>query len=356
MKKTLLLCLALLLLTCFVCPASWAESADQKPDGSMIKLEVLIGGHLYNCTGTIQDLLDQGLSFVREGREAGRFHEVTNGRKSFHVALDAVDRDNATEADTYVCGFSLDAKDDKGAEIAGGLVLGEATRKDAVAVFGERDSSSSYYIRWYSGNVMMYFVFDGEGEDALLTRVQFTSSIPYDYGCEISPLAGTEEENLPDPKTFSFNQFILDGKFYDGSVTLQQLQDNGWRLSASQKDIELDAQGTKSFFISGTDAVLFNGKSFMHAFVYNSAEEGTCPLSEGTILQVSAYNWDGGTDMIVADGIHIGSSFDDVQATFGTNYTEKAYDAYTEYTYETGDVVNIIRVADGEVTGLTVRP
>lgn len=356
-NATSLLAIALALLLCLAGTA-FAEAQDTAPQLSdrLFDLQVAIGNKVYNCANTIEGLKAEGLRFEAAVVVPGRWYKVNNGRQSFEVAVDALDRDNWTEEDVYVCGYRINASDVPNARIFKDVVLGEATHKSFVEAFGPdgRDSDDHLFYTFNRRHVQAYIWFEDNGEDAPLRSVEITSSIPLRFGLGVSEQAGVEQEGLPDPSDFAFDQFVIDGKLYEGKLKVSDLLANGWRIDVSDADKELEPQGGMSY-INTTDLTLFNGNGMMRAYAYNSGSGSNCPITAGTVLSVGV-NVADGTSMIVADGITFGSTLDDVIATYGSNYSESEQDDYIRYTFKMGNSVRtIFNVMDGKVVYIEVQ-
>ena len=362
MKRAFLKILSLTLALMMICgTAAVAESAAELSDKVHL-LEVKLGAKVYSFAGTVEEIQAQGIHFASDTIKPGYSYKADNGRQSFKVLVDAEDRDTATAENTFVCGYELTAENNGSAVIYGGIVVGEATRADLHAAWGEpgytngRDYENFKFMR-DCVSIRVYYVSDAP--DAQIKSVEARSDIILEYGMEVSKLAGIEDENLPDPTSFSFYQFILDGKFYDSrNLKVADLTDKGWRLSARDARQMLKPTGG-GFLISGAIVYLFNGISTVQAFVYNAASDGDeIPLGECNILYIGANRGDN-VSLIVADGLTIGSTFDEVKATFGTNYNEEPHEdkGYTFYEYTMNDTRNGFSVgSDNTVIYIRVQP
>ncbi len=342
--RTLLAALLTLSLLLGLLPAVAEEPLA--PSDKPIDMQVKVGKKIYTLAGPLSCLEEQGLSYVDPDRaKAGYWVEVTTGRTTFDVLLDAADRDNATPETTFVCGYQFERKESLNVTLPKGLDLATATRADVLAAYGTPSSEGDNYVAYRLNRdyVSLYFYFEEEGDTSLIKLLEFTSSIPYRFGCGITSEAATGE-NLPDPTDFTFSQFILDGVYYGDGITLQDLLDRGWVMDTAFVDDELKAQGGNSFFISGVRVVLYNGRGMMTVFLYNPAEEGTCKASEGEILSIGV-NVADNTSLVVADGLTFGNTLDDVTATFGTNYNTDENDGYTAYSFQTGNVKNTFNIS-----------
>ena len=350
--------LALISILC-LSSAALAEEAPALSD-RLYDLQVKLGDKVYSCATTIDGLKEQGLRFEKDELQPGYYYNVNNGRASFMVLVDALDRNNAAPEDIYVCGYLLDASAAPNAEIIHGVVVGEATRKTILDAFGwpSNDYGNHMEYSFHRNYIGADFQFEGDADDSKLKEVRMHSRVPLCYGLEVSDQAGVEEEGLPAPTDFAFDQFILDGKLYEGKFRMQDLLDNGWRLSARDADEELKAQGDKSYFISVSDFVLFNGKTMIRAYVYNDASgEGTCKPAEAAVCSVGV-NVADETGIILADGITNGSTLDEVTAVYGTNYeTEDFPDSgYTKYKFQMGNsVLTTFNVMDGVVVYIEIQ-
>ncbi len=358
MKKVTAILLTVILLLS-ISMFSFAE--DDAFPGKLLDMKVEIGNNIYTISGKAEDLQAQGIRFVSKDLKPGYWFSVDNGRNSFKVLLDAADRDNASADETFVCGYQISGDECPNALISGGLQLGVTTCEQVNALYGEAAYTSSNYdgsvygvyhlARWY---VNAEFSFESDKKDAVLTKVEVSTSIPYTFGTEVSELAGKEDNNLPDPSGFSFDQFILDGKFYDGHIMARDLLGNGWRVDTRNRNEQYEAQGD-SWFIFTNGQILFNGKTMITVYPYNSASEGTCSLEEADVLTIGVGAEDA-TSIVLADGITILSPFEDVVKTFGSNYEETPREGYTEYKYKVAHSQYTFNVTDGIVYYIAVSP
>ena len=357
MKHLFFKVFSLLLMLSLLIGMTAAVAEDVAPSERAIDMQVKVGNKVYSLACSIDAMKEQGLSFVSpDNAKAGSWAEVTSGRSAFHVYLNALDRENATEADTYVCGYLIRRNKTSNVTLPRGLDLATATRADVIAAYGATDDTNAYVSYYFNRDyIRYYFIFESEAEDSLIKEVQMTSRIPVCFGVDFAE--PSTEENIPDPTSFTFAQFILDGHYYGEGVTLQKLQDNGWKLDASEANRELEPQGDKKFIILGYYTTLYNGRGMCRAFVYNpnKEEEGKCKLSEGTVISVGV-NVADYTSMSVADGLTFGNTLEDVTATFGSNYTEEQEYDYTKYSFTTGNVVNEFNIMDGKVVYMSVQP
>ena len=347
--------LALVLTLCLTAVA-FAEGDAQTISENLFDMQARVGNKVYSFADTIDGLKEQGIRFEESEYKPGYWYAVNNGRIPFYVEIDAFDRENATAEEIYVCGYRFNAADAPDVELPYGIKLGTATRKSVLETCGTPSSDGGDYLsyRFHRGYIYCYFRFESDAEDAPLKSVEATTSTPYNYGLGVSELAGVDAENLPDPSTFSFDQFIVDGKFYEGKLTVKDLMDNGWRIDRHDQDEELDPQGGKSFIIITTPISMFNGRSMIRVYTFNSAEEGTCTVADADVVSVGVNQADG-TSIIVADGITLGSTLDDVIATYGSNYEEEQSDDYVKYTFSMGSTKTSFNVIDNVVVYIEVK-
>ena len=359
MKHSLvkLLSLALALLLCLATAAFAEEASDVLPSDKPMDLEVKIGTKIFCFSDTVEGAKEQGIRFESDDLKPGYYYNANNGRVPFKVLIDAYDRDGENPGPSYVCGYKLDAAEAPKAVLPHGVVLGEATRKSIIEAFGTPKGEYSDYLsyQFQRSYVSAYFYFDGEGEDAPLTRMEMSSSIGLRFGMGVSDLAGVSQDGIPDPTEFSFDQFVLDGKFYEGKVPLKTLLDNGWRLDLADTGEKLEPRREGSIFINLTSLTLFNGIGMMRAYVYNDSTAEPCDVVDAIVGSMGV-NIADETGIVLADGITNGSSFDDVVATYGTNYDERDEDDYKSYTFSMGSSVKTkFNVIDNTVIYIEIQ-
>ena len=358
--KRVFACLLAVSLVLPLCGAAALAEGQTGLSDDISRVEVKFGNRVYSCVGTVDEIKAQGLNFGTDEIEAGYRYTVDNGRQTFQILMDAHDRETATAENTFACGYRLTAEDNANAEIYGGVVIGEATRADVRDILGAPDYEGSDYDRYnaWKGNIILYIYYESDAANAKIKSAEMTSYILTEYGAGLSEQAGIQEENLPDPNSFAFSQFILDGKFYDGSaLKLSDLTANGWRVGAT--DTERTLSPNSGFSIWGYVIGLYNGESMIEAFVYNGSDESNeIPLIDGDVMYVGASAGEC-ADIVIADGLTVGSTIDDVRATFGTNCTEKPDEdkGWTYYEYTTNNTRNGFTAdADGKIIYIRVQP
>ena len=100
---------------------------------------------------------------------------------------------------------------------------------------------------------------------------------------------------------------------------------------------------------------LFNGIGMMRAYVYNDSTAEPCDVVDAIVGSMGV-NIADETGIVLADGITNGSSFDDVVATYGTNYDERDEDDYKSYTFSMGSSVKTkFNVIDNTVIYIEIQ-
>ncbi len=351
MKKILA---AILALTIILSMISVSCADENGVSDRLMDMQVKLGNKIYTFADSIDGIKAQGVRFVDDELKAGEFHEANNGRIAFKVKVGAADEKSTGSESLYVCGYEFNSKESLNAEISCGIKVGVSTRADVLNAFGTpttpnfTDKDYLAYMLNYN-YLLVRFYFSGNEDESTLIRVEAESDIPFSYGLEVSEFAGKEAENLPDPMTFNFDQFIIDGKFYEGALKLQDFLDNGWRLDSRIADKVLQDEYRTE------DVVLFNGVNMIFVSVENRQGTDSLPIADGDVEYVGVLKADD-TSIIVADGLTIGSSFEDVMATFGSNYFESVSGDYTTYSYHLGKTTNMFFVKDDIVEAISVYP
>ena len=327
--------LAILLLFAIVmiCASATAEeNAQILPSDNMLDMQAQIGDKVLTFEDTVANLESQGVSFG-EGAKPGKWNQVGIDGLSFYVLVDSFEQPR-------VHGYRLDPSITPDARIPKGLVIGNSTHGDVLQAYGLPDNDYTNSIEYYffDGYINLTFWFDGDSEDAPIEKVECVSDICEFFGPEVSPLAGVKEEGLPDPQSLNLGQFILDGKLYQGRYTVQDLLAKGWRVSA--RDVDKEAQPTKHGVTNLTYVTLFNGKSFAGAFVYNAkSETETCSVMDADVAGLRIYTGFN-SDIVLAKGVTLGSTLEEVIAVFGPDYTTDEVKSiqnkpgYTRYSFD----------------------
>jgi hypothetical protein len=184
--------------------------------------------------------------------------------------------------------------------------------------------------------------------NAKLKRVIVSSDMINEYGFEFSDLAGVQADNLPDPASMNYNEFILDGKHYAAGSSLQTLLDNGWTLPLDM-DPAAEIEGLNGIWVHGEHLDLYNGQTMAHVSVYNYSDK-TAPLNECLIETVSVETEDN-TVLLSAGGLQAGvSTVADAEALLGAPAdTEEDYKGFVTYEFKVmDDQVTISVIDDGD--------
>ncbi len=361
--KILVIALALM----FVCMgAAFAETATPSepsveitdtPSARALDMQVKISGKIYDFACTMDELAAQGITICADELAIDRWLDAHNGRAYFQVLLSATKGDETTPA---VCGVKIRADGNQTFELPGGLTIG-STKEEVIAALGApgTDSGNLAFFNFSRRKVEFRCYFDENAEGMPLKEIQMISYAPLSWGFDFDGQAGVQQENLPDPTTMGFDEYIIDGKLYKGDITLAQLEENGWVLDHSQDlEAQIDPQADSLVVINKT-MVLFNGVSTMQVLPYNPSDDTACALKDCSVLYLGA-NVADMLEITLADGIAIGSPYADAAALFGEakSAEENAEDGYTYYEHKViGNVTYGFSVyADGNISYLRIRP
>lgn len=219
-----------------------------------------------------------------------------------------------TPGTPWINGVTLTAYDNVGGTI-GGMTVGTTTCEAITAVlgpdkYGETDGDSLNYLL-YNGNVSCSLEFDG----GVLKRVALENNYVTNFGTEFAACNATGKV----PEGMELNELIIGGKLYIGSMPLTDLLNNGWKLS-SRYDLadEIKARRNNSYY--GKYVELYDGEHMITVFAANTKEEAA-PLSESRVLGVQIDAEWGPNCVVTANGLNIGSTYDEVIAALGEPVT-----------------------------------
>ncbi len=349
-KIVALLLVALLTLACML-PAC-AEDAEDAATDDIRLTDVKIGSKVYSFDAPLEAFEAQGITITASELKPDYWLSANDGRASFDVLVSGTKGDPDVLS---VCGVRVRPDGNQTFELYGGIVIGPepCTKEQIHAAYGE-STNNWYNFRRKKVQYRVYY-----NDDDTVREIQILSSFPMAYGFEYSDLAGVADENLPDPKAMGFDEYILDGKHYKGQITLQDLVDDGWLLDASiDLNQEVEPQGAAAFFISNPFIVCFNGKSTLQVFPINRSVDTACKLSECGVLYVGANEADD-VDVVLANGITLGTPYEDVVALFGeaTRTEDHSDDGYMVYDHTVMDTVTYtFSVSDGLVKYISIQP
>lgn len=353
---------ALILCIILLCSAAFAEFI---PTEKIHDLEIMVGASTYAFPMSIAQAKAAGIVFDDEAaiyadeKIEGRYlrsFPAGNGVSAFKLTVMCLPEGaggNYNENTLYVAGMIIENDVTEAVELAGGLKLGVSTYEDCTAVLGEPytvlegNSRATFRLNHDLAFITLDF------KDGVLSVVNAYTTLGQ-YGLEFSPAAPDAE--LPDYASMTPDQFILNGKLYSGELTYADLAKDGWAMDYTLAADTLEPSGS-SYTIWGVSPMLYNGESMLQAFLYNPAETGTCTTDEGTVRYLVAFEGDG-TELILANGLTIGSTYDEVTAALGTDATVTEKETYTFYEYkddETGAGCGF-RIADGKVIYVRMVP
>ncbi len=353
---------ALILCVILLCSAAFAEFV---PTEKIHDLEIMVGASTYAFPMSIAQAKAAGIVFDDEAaiytdeKIEGRYlrsFPASNGVSAFKLTVMCLPEGaggNYNENTLYAAGMIIENDVTEAVELAGGLKLGESSLQDCIAVLGEpymvleNKSRATFRLN----HDLTFFSLDFK--DGVLSEVNAYTTMGK-YGLEFSPAAPDAE--LPDYASMTPDQFILNGKLYSGKLTYADLAKDGWVMDYTNAADTLDPSGN-SYMIWGLSPMLYNGESMLQAFLYNPAETGTCTMAEGTVKYLAVYDGDG-TELILANGLTIGSTYEEMTAALGTEASVTEKEGYTSYEYkddETGAGC-LFHVADGKITYVRMIP
>lgn len=355
-RKITALLLALMLTLCTGALAEVTPSeAAALPSADPLDMQAMIGNKIYDFACTLEEIEEQGINIVEDELKEGYWHAANNGRASFRLLL------MGTLGDTEelsVAGVSFVPEGTQVFTMPGGLVVGKHTQADALAAYGTPHVDNDYcdWFQFTRGKIE-YRVYYNEETDTI-REFQMISRAPLSWGFEFDGQAGVEEKDLPDPSAMDFDEYILDGKLYKGRISLDDLEENGWVLDHGEDlNAELEPQGDMMFVLN-TILVCYNGESTLQVFPINRSCDAACKLGECDVMYIGVGETDGAS-IVLADGLTIGSSYDDVLATFGeaAHVEDHSEDGYIYYEHKAmGSVTYGFSVYDGIVKYIRVKP
>lgn len=343
-QRVSLLLLAILLSIACMIPACAEETAPV----DIGLTEVKIGSKVYSFSMPVSDFEAQGITFNSSELKPDYWYQANNGRASFSVLVSGTKNDPNTLS---VCGVDIAPDGNQTFELRGGIVIGPepCTKAQIEAAWGESEYNSYNfcYLKLH------YYVF--YNEDDTVRHIQIVSEMPLSYGFEYSELAGVPDENLPDPTTMAFDEYIIDGKLYKGQITLQDLVDDGWLLDSTlDLNKEVEPQGNGGLILNNI-ITCYNGKSMMQVFPINRSTDTPCKLSECGVLymDISRSN---NLDVTLADGMTLNKPYSDAVAVFG-----EASRVDEEASFYTHTVIGSVQYgfsvdSEGNVSAIRIQP
>ncbi len=358
-KRIVSLLLALMMAAAMTVVPALAES--DAPAFCLTDLTASINGHTFTLPMTASDFRAAGLPLPELDKLAeGTYYPTVKVKLTDEISFSArVSYCVPNPDEMLVDGLTLSVDSCPGASI-GGFVIGETTRGQVTDALGAdvsgdiEDIELTYYA--YHINLTWFLTFESADADAKLKRLIVSSDMVNEYGFEFSGAAGVQAENLPDPASMNYNEFILDGKYYAPGSTLQTLLDNGWALPLNM-DPAAEIEGASGIWVHGEHLDLYNGQTMAHVSVYNYSDKAA-PLSECLIETVSVETEDN-TVMLSAGGLQAGvSTVAEADALLGAPAkTEEDYKGILTYEYELMEgkvTISVIDEGDGLIDELVI--
>ena len=353
-RRTMKKMLALLLTTAtlFMLSTTYC-AAEDKTGADLLKMQLEIDGKVYTLSGYLKDILAQGITvteledgwFNQAILVPGYWYSAKVGETQFRILLS----EDRIADDVYVSGLRINQISTPNAEYAG-LRLGKTTYREIQKNLGDPHRSNDGEARYYYKSQYAYADFDFESAKtrAPLKQIEIVDATPFLYGPGVSEQAGVEDDNLPNPEDLQKNEFILDGKFYSGKISVADLMENGWRLNA--KDVGMELKPRSSNVIGGTSILMYNGIGLINVSCYNSSTDVPCSVEDGMVLAINVKD-SYGTSILTEKGFTNGANLKDVEKAFDNIEVEQSKD-FTKYHVKADGI--IFRVVDKTVIEITV--
>ena len=192
--------------------------------------------------------------------------------------------------------------------------------------------------------------FESTGTTAKVRKVVAHSMIPAVFGVDFEA-ADEQGAELPDVSSMAFTDFILEGVHYTAGTTVQDLLDNGWVLDSG---FDETVKGASSALVYGCPGYIYNGTGLAYIKAYNYADT-EASINDCIVNYVEVYN-SYKTSLIFADGITIGSTLEEAEATLGAHASESEENGVTTYGYTVLNGVDYtIHVEDGVIVQMAIE-
>ena len=349
MKKLL----AVLLIAAALLALPTAAFADTGEE--LMRMQLEIDGKTYTLSGWLKDIVAQGITVTENEVKGlnqaiilpGYWYPASVGEAQFLILLS----EDRIGDDVYVSGYRTNqvaSPDAKGP----GFQLGKTGSKEIQRQYGAPDKTESKYVsyRYRAGYAFAEFTFESDKRNAPLYKVEVIDAVPFLYGPGVSEEAGKEDAGLPAPEDLQKYEFILDGKFYSGKVTIAELMANGWRLSANDARKELEPRGSST--INSRSITMFNGISFIEVFPYNDSTTDPCAMEEGYVMEIRVADSDG-VSLWTEGGFTFGAKPGEITEAFEDVGIDQKSD-YTNYKVTKNSGRLRFSVAHGKVFAIEV--
>ena len=278
-----------------------------------------VDGTMYALPMSLDDAAAAGLNIPSDlySLEAGYYYSVQiNDREGDEEEFNQFTANVVCNPDTpdmpWINGLTISAANNTGASVAG-ITIGTTTRDEVVGALGadahgETEAETLNYFQM-DNNIICSVEFDGN----VVKRLILKNGLVDAYGTVYAP--AEPAAGLPAADAMELNQIIIRGKLYDGSATLNDFLNAGWKLP-SRISLEDEVKARRGNTVYSKILTLYDGENMLSIQVGNKTEDAL-PLADCCLLKVHL-NADWGADCVtVANGLNVGSSYDDVIAALG---------------------------------------
>ncbi len=272
-----------------------------------------IGGNTYTFPDTVEHLQEAGLEFNVPGGASSDKYYMVDAKDANEVRF--ILYVEKCDGDMYATGFRVKASDAEDA-IAGGVALDDTKAKTLKKQLESLEKQEGYQnieiekdeYTVFTLNINQQWSFDIDGKH--ISEVYFKESLLSSYGTEYTNAGATTSEV---PEDLSDDEFVLNGVRYDINSTIQDLLDNGWKMTAADLKEAESALQPNHYTLGGI--YLYNGDSMICAGAFNTTPQIKTILgsSIGSIEVRKEWN----SDIHFANGLTLGSSVKDFESAYG---------------------------------------
>lgn len=167
-----------------------------------------------------------------------------------------------------------------------------------------------------------------------------------------SAIACAGSSDVPAPEELTEDQFILDGTFYSGHISMKDLLSDGWKLDQRDESKEYEP-GDSSGVINTRSVSLTKGDLKIEAAPYNGSTEMPCTIEETEILMVSV-DKDAGVSLFVGKGMSFDATEKTIREEFGEDLDVFEGSDYTEYKVPKRSTRIIFRIEGNNVKKIKI--
>ncbi|MDO4623326.1 MAG: hypothetical protein Q4B22_10285 [Eubacteriales bacterium] len=313
-----------------------AESASEGFDP--LDTSLTIDGNTYTFPDTVENLQEAGLQItVPKNVSPDKYYLVDAedaNKVSFTVYVERLD------GVMYATGYQVEASDGEGT-IASGISLDDMKAKTLQKQLKSLEEQGYEGIKINKEEFAVYTMHVGRSWNIYLDKknirkVSFQDSLLRTYGTG-DAAAAKKTSKVPDD--LAADEFVLNGIRYGAKSTIQDLMDNGWKMTDS--DLKAGKSTTlQPNYYSVSGAWLCNGDSMIYVTPYNTNTQTKKILdcSIGSIKGRKEWN----TDIHLTKGLTLGSSLKDFEGALG----EQSKDTFT---LENGEKISVAYPKDKSV-------